>query len=134
MEMNEFKGLLVRLFDGQELSNDELASLDYQASILLDKMENGTIEYEDQMALDEYISYYDDSRYLDPTKTSNVMRYYRIIEDKRNVKEKESQNNKPYVIRPVSNKKGVIAGLAIIEAVVILGILISFLAIVLMQK
>ena len=134
MEINEFKGLVGRLYDSEQLTNEEFARLNYYASLLLDKMEAETIEYEEQNTLDEYKEFFDDGHSLAIEVTSNLDRYYRIISERQTKeKEKQAQHSKPYVIKPI-NKKGVVTTLAIIEATIIAGMVITAIAIVLMQK
>ncbi len=135
MEMNEFNESLRKLYDGEELSDEELKALDYEAASLVDQMASGELDYDKQNALDLYVQYFDDSRYLDQTKTSNVMKYYATIEEKHNKKLEAEKESSPKVLtkKPL-NSDGIISAITIIEVVVVLGMVISFIAIALLRK
>lgn len=136
METDKFKEFLARIDKGEELSHEEQVELDSIASALLDQMQSNSIEYENQNLLDLYVTYFDGSTgYLDPTKTQNIMRYYTIIDERNEKKLAAEKKEKPRVLKiePIDHN-GVISGIAIIEVVLLLGILLSFIAIALLGK
>lgn len=134
MSLDTFINYISRLYEGDNLSVDELKDIDIKASDLIDLMKNGEIDYDMQNALDLYISYYDGSRYLDNEKTNNLLEYYRIIEENNNKKlAAEKQNNsRSLKLKPI-NSDGVISAITVIEAVVIGGMLLAFLALALLK-
>ncbi len=134
MSLDMFIEYISRLYDGDNLSLEELKNLDIKASSLIDLMEKDEIDYDTQNAIDLYISYFDGERYLDGEKTKNVLNYYRIIEDKNNKKLAAEKENKTRTLRikPI-NSDGVISAVTIIEAVVVIGMLLAFLTLALLK-
>ena len=134
MDYDIFKVEVARLWNGDILSYDEIKKIDQDASILIALMENSTLDFEMQNALDNYIIYYKQHHNLDEDRTNNLIAYNRIVNESNNQKLANERQNKPKAmqIKPI-NSNGVISAITVIEAVVIIGMLIAFLAIALLK-
>ena len=130
MDLTTFMNYIQRLYDGDILSEEEIKSIDLKASEIIDLMKNEEVDFDTKNAVDLYINYYDDSRYLDNEKKKNIMNYYRLAEEKNN---QRIMNDKAKSLELKRiNSDGVISAIAVIEAAVIGGMLIAFLAIALL--
>ena len=134
MEYNDFKVGVARLWNGDILSYDEIKKIDQDASALIALMENSTLDFEVQNALDNYIIYYKQHHNLDDERTMNLISYNKIVNESNNQKLVNEHQNKPKAmqIKPI-NSNGVISAITVIETVVIIGMLIAFLAIALLK-
>ena len=84
MSFEDFNNFVLRLYEEDKLSNEEIRDIDNKAAELIGQMREGDLDYDTQNAIDLYINYYDDSRYLDSEKSKNIMAYYEIIEERNN--------------------------------------------------
>jgi hypothetical protein len=131
MNINDFKILLERLYNGETLTSEELSLLDSEAYKLAEQMENNALDYNSQNILDCYVSYFNDKN----ISSLAVNNYNRVITEKR-IKEveKENKNQQANVmaLKPIKDNSGVIKAITVIEVVVVLGIFVAILALVLL--
>ncbi len=129
MSFEDFNNFVLRLYEEDKLSNEEIRDIDNKAAELIGQMREGDLDYDTQNAIDLYINYYDDSRYLDSEKSKNIMAYYEIIEE-RNNKKLQMNNQKSLKFKPI-NSDGIISAIAVLEMVLIGGIIVAFLVLAL---
>ncbi len=133
MEYNNFKNGVARLWNGENLSYDEIKELDSIAAELIDMMETSELDYDLQNSLDNYIIYYKQYHNLNEERTKNLVAYNKYVNENANNMLALEQQNRVKMLKQI-NSRGIISAITIIETVTIIGMLISFLAIVLLKK
>jgi len=126
MNLTGFINGIVRLYDGDNLTEEELNSIDEKAALLIEQMKEGSIEYEAQNALDEYIDFYERKN---SRKRANALiaDYYNTINKKASMQNEMSalNNERKLVMKPLKDNSGVITIIAIIDLVALLGVFIA---------
>lgn len=130
MEIEEFLNYINKMYDGKELSFDELRNIDIKAAELVDKMRHFSLTNEEGDALWCYIDYYDSSKYLNEERNRIIMSYYEICEEINAQKVMNEKNNHKVLSIKKINSDGLINTISIISIVSIIGILIAFITII----
>jgi len=135
MNLEDFIKILNKVHNNEELTSMEIAFLDSYAIKLSSKMKENTISYDEQNALDYYVSYYDGKNDLRAQTSIAINSYYAVVNNRRksSLSEERQRDNQPRVLRIEPNKRinnaGAIKTVAIIEITIIIGILIAILTI-----
>lgn len=111
-----------KLYENEELSEKELSEIDNYAKGLLDQMNDDTIEYEAQNALDEYVDYYERKN---SRKKANaiVSEYYNIINKRKALENSISplHEERKLVLKPIKDNSGIITIIALIDIIALVG-------------
>lgn len=115
-----------KLYDNVEMSEKELSEIDNYANMLLSQMKDGSIEYEAQNALDEYVDFYE--RKNSRIKSNEIINdYYNIINQGKSLENSISplSEERKLVMKPIKDKSGIITIIALIDIITLVGISIG---------
>ncbi len=140
MTLINFINYLYRLFDGEALTNEELNLMDNKALELLNQMKENTIDENSQNALDEYVDLFERKQNRE-LANKIIDDYYKVINEKALAKPNGagrghsggpvSENGNKVLV--YTNMSGMINTVAIIEVVLIIGVLAAFIVLALIH-
>jgi hypothetical protein len=136
----EFGEIFRKITNAETLTSTEESKLDSYISNALESSKNDTIKTDDQNALDVYINYLNEKESLTPKEQTVLDSYNNNVKEKQTLQAqkeavaKENNEIKVLQMKPLtddSKTSGYIITVAILEISILLGILISVLAIAL---
>ncbi len=130
---SQFYLLITRLMEGEELSFEEIRGMNRYAQIIIKEIKEGPIHYDRQNSLDMFIEFLKEKNgenFLSPEEENIVMLYNEIGKTKSlSTPDKSKKDVRELKLLPpdIANQ-GAIVSVVIIEVTILLGILISVLA------
>ena len=137
ISINEFNRLLSLMYSGFPLEGESVKDLNVFINDALLEMEEGTISYDKQNSVDTYIYYLKDKKLnetLFPEEVKVLDKYDNIIDERNRILREEeallekAEIKKLKLTNLANNTRGGIVSVIILEVTVLLGILISVLA------
>ena len=135
IKLNEFIELVSRAYNGDNLTEEEQEKMHNFVLASITDMENGSLDYDTQNAIDCYMEYLREQEKDNTTKKTDELleKYYLIIEEK-NKEQLQKENEakaagqiKVLEIKPVDHHGNIIT-IVVIEITLLLGMLVSILA------
>ncbi|HHX33518.1 MAG TPA: hypothetical protein GX713_04785 [Mollicutes bacterium] len=137
ISINEFNRLLSLMYSGFPLEGESVKDLNVFINDALLEMEEGIISYDKQNSVDTYIYYLKDKKLnetLFPEEVKVLDKYDNIIDERNRILREEeallekAEIKKLKLTNLANNTRGGIVSVIILEVTVLLGILISVLA------
>ena len=129
--------LLGSLWNGKALTSEENEKLISYNRNLIKSMESGPLHYDTQAIVDSYVMYLCDKEVatgITPEESAVVQEYNAAVAKIRETKKAEEEKlivegkNKTLKLSLENNTRGAIISIVVLETTILLGILISFLA------
>lgn len=137
ISINEFNRLLSLMYSGFPLEGESVKDLNVFINDALLEMEEGIISYDKQNSVDTYVYYLKDKKLnetLFPEEVKVLDKYDNIIDERNRILREEeallekAEIKKLKLTNLANNTRGGIVSVIILEVTVLLGILISVLA------